>query len=83
MSCVKGINGRQLREDRGFIVGGRSRVNAGLAILEAECRFEWISAHPVGRRHWLAIIVRIEDDHVLRLRDMNLSVHNRRSVRDG
>ena len=54
-----------MREDRCLVVAGRAREDAIFAVDAADGGFEGRNC-PLGRRNGLAVVMRVEDDGVLR-----------------
>jgi hypothetical protein len=73
MSGAKSVQGSQLRDDGGLVVGGRAREHPVFAVDPAERRSERGGALPFGRSDGLAVVVGVKNDGVLRLGRSDLS----------
>jgi len=81
-STAKRVEGNKLREDRGFVVSRRPRVNSLASLNIAQNRREWRRHRPFRGSHRLAVVVRVEHNGVLRTGNIDPSVDNRRRTGD-
>ena len=79
---TQGVERSELCHDRGLIVGRRTREDPIFAIDPANYRSEWRIAFPLGWSDRLSIVMRVEDDCVLRIWGLDLAIHHRISAFD-